>query len=557
MKQVKIVSSLENCFLDNKLEDFAALERITVLKNERFSFQFLCLMDDESDPMRNIITPKIEGELAKYATIREVNMVPVTMPAIPGVKHDNYLRTEPGLYPDLLMEPVYEGDVFLLKTQLKTLWIEVDLREVSGEIAAGESVLKLSYHAYGNELCSAEVTVEIIDAMLPEQELILTQWFYCDCIAQYYNCEVWSERHWELIENFARVAKSNGINLLLTPIFTPSLDTKVGGERLTTQLVAVEKNGDAYSFNFDLLDRWIDMCDRIGIKYFEIAHFFTQWGAQHAPKVMATVDGEYKRIFGWETDAQSEEYVSFLRTFIKEFLAHMKARGDDKRCFFHISDEPSEEHIPYYRAAKESVADLLEDYVIMDALSSFDFYSQGIVKTPIPCNSHIKPFIEAKVPGLWTYYCSGQWQNVSNRFLAMPSYRNRSIGMQMYKYDIVGFLNWGYNFYNTFRSYKVIDPYSDSCGHDWVPAGDTYSVYPSQDGYALESLRIIVFYDALQDMMAMRLAESYVGKEKVVEAIENAFGGEITFDTCARSTSQMTAVREAVNDIIKQYTVRS
>ena len=32
---------------------------------------------------------------------------------------------------------------------------------------------------------------------------------------------------------------------------------------------------------------------------------------------------------------------TFLRTFIPDFLAHMKARGDDKRCIFHISDEPS------------------------------------------------------------------------------------------------------------------------------------------------------------------------------------------------------------------------
>lgn len=294
------------------------------------------------------------------------------------------------------------------------------------------------------------------------------------------------------------------------------------------------------------------MCDRVGIKYFEIAHFFTQWGAQHAPKVMATVDGEYKKLFGWETDATSDEYVTFLRAFITEFLAHMKARGDDKRCFFHISDEPSKDHIEFYKAAKESIADLLEDYTIMDALSSYEFYKQGVVKTPIPCNDHVEPFIEGKVPGLWTYYCSSQWNKVSNRFLAMPSYRNRSIGMQMYKFDIVGFLHWGYNFYNTYRSYQVIDPYGDSCGNDWVPAGDTYSVYPGVDGEALESLRIIVFHDALQDISAMRLAESFVGKEKVVEAIENAFGGEIRFDKCATSTEQMLSVRNAVNEIIKK-----
>ncbi len=552
MFKTKIVSSLENIFLDSKLDEFETLNKLTVLKNERFSFQFVADMSDADDPMRRIMTPKIEGALAKYATVREVRSVPVTMPIRTGLVHDNYLRTEPGLYPDLLMPTVYDGDVFMIKNQLKSLWVEIDLRDMHDEINAGESTLRLSYWNLGEEFSSSEITIEILDALLPKQELLLTQWFYCDCLANYYRCPVWSEEHWRIIESFVKTAKSNGINLLLTPVFTPSLDTKVGGERLTTQLVGIEKIGDSYSFNFDLLDRWINMCDRIGIEYFEISHFFTQWGAQHAPKIMATVDGEYKKIFGWETDATSPEYTYFLRTFITAFLDHMKERGDDRRCFFHISDEPSKEHLPYYKAAKESIADLLDGYTIMDALSSYDFFTEGVVKTPIPCNDHIKPFIDGKVSNLWTYYCGAQYKDVSNRYISMPSYRNRSIGMQMYKYDIVGFLHWGYNFYNTFRSYSVLDPYGDSCGYDWVPAGDTYSVYPSNDGDALESLRIIVFYDALQDIQAMKLAESYFGKEAVVEAIETAFGGEIAFDKCARSSEQMLAVRNAVNEMIRR-----
>jgi hypothetical protein len=206
--------------------------------------------------MRRDITPKIEGKLAKYATIREVKSVPVTMPTIPGIKHDNYLRTEPGLYPDLLLPSPYDGNVYLIKDQLKALWIEIDLRKCFEEITAGENELELICFYAGQVASSATVTVEIVDALLPKQELILTQWFYCDCIASYYHCDVWSERHWELVENFARVAHSNGINLLLTPVFTPALDTRVGGERLTNQLVGVTKNGDKYTGNFHYDRMW-------------------------------------------------------------------------------------------------------------------------------------------------------------------------------------------------------------------------------------------------------------------------------------------------------------
>ena len=135
--------------------------------------------------------------------------------------------------------------------------------------------------------------------------------------------------------------------------------------------------------------------------------------------------------------------------------------------------------------------------------------------------------------------------------IAMPLYRNRSIGMQMYKYDIVGFLQWGFNFYGSQNSHSAIDPYSDTCGFDWVPGGDPFSVYPAIDGTAHESMRIAVFYDALQDARAMKLAESLCGKEIVVKTIEKAFGKEINFDVCAYSSDEILAVRNAVIDLIR------
>jgi hypothetical protein len=294
------------------------------------------------------------------------------------------------------------------------------------------------------------------------------------------------------------------------------------------------------------------MCNRVGIRYFEIAHLFTQWGAQRAPKIMATVDGEYKRIFGWETNATSEEYSQYLRAFLTAFLAHMKARGDDRRCYFHLSDEPNQLHIDNYRAAKAVVADLLADYPIMDALSNFEFYQDGLVELPIPSNDHIAPFIEADVEGLWTYYCCAQEKGVSNRFIAMPLWRTRSIGMQFYKFNIVGFLHWGYNFYNASLSKGTINPYLDTCANYSFPAGDAFSVYPAQDGSALESIRILSFYDALQDARAFRLAEQLVGRERVIEELESIFGEEIRFDRCAKSAEPLLQIREKINEMIQK-----
>ncbi|MBE6588996.1 MAG: DUF4091 domain-containing protein [Ruminococcaceae bacterium] len=550
MITTKIVSSLEKCFLDSHIEDFEAFNSFSMLKNERLSLQLLYYADLEEPNHDARMKVILGGALAPYATARTVGLVPVTLPYYtPTAPDDNYLRDQPGLYPDVLLPLHYHGAITAQRGQTRSLWIDLEPGE---NLPAGDHTLTITLTNEEKGIHIEEAfSAHIIDAKLPESELIFTQWFHGDCLANYYGCEVWSEKHWSIIEAFARTAVKNGINLLLTPIHTPPLDTEIGGERLTVQLVDVTCKGGVYSFGFDRLDRWIDMCDRVGIKYFEIAHFFTQWGAYHAPKIMATVDGVYQKLFGWETDATGEDYKHYLEAFIPAFLSHMKEKGRDKDCFFHISDEPNKEQLDSYRAAKSIVAPLLEGYTIMDALSNFEFWKEGIVETPIPANNHIAPFIEAEVPGLWTYYCCSQEKDVSNRFIAMPLWRTRCIGAQLYKYNITGFLHWGYNHYNNLNSTDQIDPYLEQSGEFWVPAGDTHSVYPAQDGTALESIRILSFTEALQDLSAMRLAEKICGKDTLIASLEKIFKGDIRFDRCAKDAKTVLAMREAVNAVIE------
>ena len=556
MLKSKIISSLEKVFLDESFDKYNALQRISALRGERLSVQLLyTYVTAEGDDIyftRDLATPNLTGELAAYVTLYNVESVPVIKPVSPGLFDENYLRTTPGLYPDVLSPLKNDGKISIMNGAIHTLhslWIEIN---VPVDAPVGESELKVSVtDANGEIITESSVTIEVIGATIPEQKLVFTQWFYCDTLAEHYNVPVWSEEHWKIIESFAKTAAKNGINLLLTPVFTPPLDTARGGERLTTQLVSVKRTGNRYTFGYKLLDRWIDMCNRVGIKYFEISHLFTQWGAEHAPKIMATVDGEYKRIFGWDTDAHSEEYKKFLRAFLKSFIKHMKERGDDKRCYYHVSDEPNIKHLENYKKSKRIIAPLLKDYPIMDALSSYDFYKKGVVDHPIPASNHITPFIEGEVKDLWVYYCISQPLKVSNRFISMPSYRTRSIGYQMYKYDIAGFLQWGYNFYHNQFSRNYVNPYIDLSGEGWAPAGDTHSVYPGQGGEAVQSLRLLVFYDAITDMRALSLCESLYSKEEVVAAMEEELGFEVTFDTCANSADQILRMRERINAMIK------
>ncbi|MBD2866220.1 DUF4091 domain-containing protein [Paenibacillus oceani] len=541
----RLLSSLEKVFADEELQA-APLSRATALQDETFSYQVAY----RASKLIKHIEARVESPLGRSVTFRTVGLVPAEMPAY--ADHDAHLlRSTPGLYPDPLF-PVKESEGLTgLPNQWRSIWVTVDLK--SG-VRPGTYPITVIFEAKdGQELARETFELDVLAAALPEQKLIHTEWFHTDCLATYYGLDVFSERHWEIVEQFAKSAVAHGINMLLTPLFTPPLDTEVGGERPTVQLVDVEKTEAGYKFGFGKLKRWVDMCDRCGVRYFELSHLFTQWGAKHAPKIVADVNGETKRIFGWDTDSTGEEYKTFLAQFLPELVGFIKEHGLEKRVYFHVSDEPRLDHIPWYESASNWLRKFTAEFPTIDALSNYEFYEKGIVPTPIPASNHMQPFLDNEVGNLWTYYCCSQYIDVANRFISMPSARNRVLGLQLYKFKIAGFLHWGYNFWYAQYSRFPIDPYRCTDANNAFPAGDPFVVYPGEDGTPVESLRFEVFREALQDLRALELLESLVGRERTMELLEEGAGAPITFEEYPRDAAWLLACRERINEEIRKH----
>ena len=548
--KIKNISSLEKHFASEKIEGVKEYNRATALRGERFTYQIAYTTDDMRGDVKKALYFKVASPLADNITVSRVEAVPVRMPMYRiDLDDDYYMSREPGLYPDLLVPVTESSQVYLFKDELSVLRVDVEVPE---DAAAGvypiDVVLK---DGDGAEVGSTHFELEVIAAALPEQRFKVTQWFHSDCLATYYRVGIFSEEHWRIIENFIRTAVKNGINMILTPVLTPALDTAVGGERPTVQLVDIYKNGGVYSFGFEKLGRWVKMCLSLGVKCFEIAHLFTQWGAEHAPKVMATVDGEYKRIFGWDTDAAGDEYREFLSAFLPALKAELDRLGVLRICVFHLSDEPGLAKLEKYLRARSVVAELLKDCTIMDADSDFEFYETGAFDTPIVSSDHLGKFLDAGVEDLWTYYCCCQYNKVSNRLVAMPQARNRIIGAQFYKFRIKGFLQWGYNFYYTQHSVEPVNPYQCTDAGYFVPAGDAFSVYPAPDGTAYETLHLAAFTEALFDLRAMELLESLAGRDEVMKILEDGID-PITFSEYPHSDEYILKTREKINLKIKE-----
>lgn len=535
-----VISSLEKIFPNDNLSE-KIFTHFSMLRNERFHFQ-IAVQAHRGDNVRFAI----ESPLSEYCRAFYVKMMPTGTNA-PKKSDDYFIAKDKKEYPELL-EPIENNEIIAAYDGYNTLWVE--LFSLNG-LPADEYTINFSIEINGAQEKTA-VQCSVINAYLPKQELIYTNWFHTDCLMQYYGFTAFSDEYWRVTENFLRRAAEYGMNCVLTPLFTPPLDTKVGGERPTVQLVDVTVTGKhSYSFNFDRLDRWIEMCHRCGIEYFEMCHLFTQWGAKHAPKIMARKGGKTVQIFGWKTRAVGKSYKCFLAQFADAVLKYIDENGIREKCLFHISDEPSGGMIRTYKKASKIVHTYFKDVKIIDALSDFKIYEKGLIKTPIPANNHIEPFI-GNVPELWTYYCCVQAEkNVSNRFFSMPSLRNRILGTQLYKYDVKGFLHWGYNFYFSQYSKGLIDPYKVTDAGGGFSSGDSFVVYPKEDGTPLDSLRLHVFYDAFQDMLALKLLERKIGKEKTVRILEAECTKPISFSEYPHEERWLLETREKINQAIQ------
>ena len=484
----------------------------------------------------------INEECAKVYSVKEV---PCTYSA--AACSDDYLLTKDSCtMPDLLAPISNETGIVARDGYWQALYISLS------DLPVGKHQLTFSLFNNNKELLgSVDYTLTVIDKELCNHDLTCSYWIHYDSIAEYYNLPVFSNEYNVLLKSFILDAVNYGLTTLLTPLFTPALDTEIGKERLTVQLVGVEKIGDNYKFDFSKLGWFMSFAKECGVKNFEMAHLFTQWGAKYTPKIVATVNGEKKKIFGWETEALSDEYKAFLGEFLTCLRAWLIENGYYQSCYFHISDEPNENTLEQYKACSTLVKQYLPDAKFMDAMSHVEYVEAGLLDMPFVATSATDAFIEKGIKDYYIYYCTTQRDKfLSNRFIAMPLERTRVLGLQMYQNGVRGFLHWGYNFYYSVLSKEKVNPFAITDCMGRYQSGDSFIVYPGKNG-VLGSIRNEAFYQGLQDYSALKLLEEKLGREKVCAFLEEN-GLAKNFHDYPKSAGWLIELRKQINRLLAE-----
>jgi hypothetical protein len=516
---VLLCDDLEKVFPDRRPRELDASIPLIGYRGERTAFQVAIRAERRSawDHLRSadvtVHTP--EGVRAR---VRAVDLVPVSLPA-PVDAGPEYLRTAPGLFPDLLRPLGPEEPLGLPTGQWHAAWVDL---EIDPDAAGGDVAVQVEVALADAAARRLEVPLRIVPVALPPLDIVNTHWFHSDGLISYYDLEPFGERYWAVHRSFLRSAAAMSVNSVLTPVWTPPLDTREGGTRIPTQLLGIHDDGDGtYRFDPAHLLHWLSICREVGLRHIEVPHLFTQWGARATPAIHVHTPAGIEQRFGWHVPATDPSYRRLLEQLLPYLISLLAEEWGLDRVIFHLSDEPGEQHLESYSAAKAVVGDLLADVTVVDAISSYEFFQRGLVHVPVAATDHARPFLDGGVDPLWLYYCVSQHRGVANRFIAQSSAHNRVLGHQLFLAGAQGFLHWGFNFYNSQFSTRPIDPFLDTSAGGGFFGGDAFMVYPGRDGEPLTSIRYEVFRDAMTDHRAARLLEQHAGTDAARAALRS------------------------------------
>ena len=541
-------SSLAKILPDSPMQETPCVRGET-LRGERFNCQLMCCSHSMQNRLAQI---RLETDLPCPVSIRQETLVPVAFNGFSPCDKD-VISCRSGIYPDRLV-PLKNQAVRIIIRRKTGLWLSSDIPE---NCPPGRYSLRLHFTVYPDD-CDEESCLtqkiehfsspvfhlEVLPPVLPELRLKVTQWLHPDCLAAVYQVPVWSEKHWEIMENFLKNAASHGMNMILTPLFSLILNVFPGKRRELTQLLLISRKSGRYRFDFSRFDRFVSLAEKCGLRYFEISHLFSQWGAAFAPPVEA--DG--KLIFDGATPGDAPEYRRLLATLLPELTRHLARLGIADRTVFHCSDEPGRRHTEKYRDAMLFLRRYLPEgrFRILDAVNDASVFRECGIDTPVPLTVQLHKFRGMKLPERWTYYCCAPAAKAPNRFIHFPSARNRIIGVLLWKYRLDGFLHWGYNFYFEAMSRYLADPEKDPCCGDFYPPGDAFVVYPGKDGKPEDSLRHEVFQEALQDFRALDLLAGRISPARVRKLLAR-WCGKLTMTEYPRGEKAVLKLRHQIN----------
>jgi len=400
-----------------------------------------------------------------------VGSIPLTENA-PNQPLQAVVRAAPARFPDYLMA---EKQVKIPKDMCQAIWLTIQIPETTeAGTYTGSITVKSSQGTR-----SLPLSLQIYPLNLPnDRHLKVAEWFSTRNFEKFHGIkEMYSDEWYDMLEKYAENLVKHRQNVFQVPMNTIDIQLLENGKM---------------EFDFSRFDQIAQVFwDTEKMDYLETGEL-TKFGeeAWFSTEIVFK-DFIVKNLEnGEQITMDGKEVIPFL---LPAFENHLRKKGWLDKTLFHVKDEPTLRNVRAWKEISSLIHQYAPDLIRIDAIETtflFDEIEIAIPKLDYLAGWH-DVYEKAAQEGteLW-FYTVGIYQasQYPNKTIDMPLIDNRILHWLNYKYDLSGFLHWGWN------QWYTEDPFEEVGMH----IGDGWHVYPTKNG-VLNSLRWEQMRNGIQD----------------------------------------------------------
>jgi hypothetical protein len=405
------------------------------------------------------------------------------------------VRQAPAKFPDYLMK---EKHIDIGEGTWQSVWLTFCIPE---DAAPGDYLGNVTVKSVQGDQ-SMPVRLTVYPLVLPAaRHLKVTEWYTTDDFAKFHGIsKKYSPEWFGMLRKYADNMVAHRQNIFQVPMSSITILTAGNGE---------------LAFDFSLFDQIAQVFWATGkMDYLETGELARFGEGGFSSTEISLKDFPVKNSTTGETvTMKGQEVIPYL---LPAFEMHLRQKGWLEKTLFHVQDEPSHHNALKWIDISQYLHKYAPDLKRIDAVcTSFLF---GNIDIAVPKLDHLDAGYEKyrmeqqKGTELW-FYTVGIYQAsmYPNKTIDMPLIDNRILHWLNYRYDLKGYLHWGWNQWTD-------NPYKDPDIH----VGDGWHVYPVRDG-VINSLRWEQMRNGIQDY------EYFVMLENKVRALKDSLGARFVW----------------------------
>ncbi|MFA6481435.1 MAG: DUF4091 domain-containing protein [Bacteroidales bacterium] len=358
-------------------------------------------------------------------------------------------------------DPVQTGYIPITSTQ--ALRMEIPIGK---DFPTGKQLFTIHISSKG-QVKKLELTVNVYPVEIPpvnQAHLNYVNWLNIGNICKDHEVELWSEPFWGMLRKYAQMMAKGRQNTFWF---------------IWSDFFRFNPDGTVAEFYDQKLERYINTFLLEGLTTIQGAPFARRrdWSSDAFLVAVPTSDNH-------EIPAVSEEGRKIIRSMARPIIDLMNKKEWEERWYQGIFDEPTDEYVDRYKATADFLRTMKPDLRILEATMTVSL--AGTVNCWCPqvqeFQKNISFFEQRQAAGdaVWVYTClmpGGPW---INRLIDQERLRQVYVGWACAKYDLQGFLHWGFNMHSGKPYEELVRMHGGP--NNFLPAGDSHIVYPGKKG---------------------------------------------------------------------------